>query len=48
VLLDVKAIYVDDDVYIDNAIDQTLLDSVGKMGGDLYSYTSTQVALERP
>jgi len=48
VLLDVKAIYVDDNVYIDNAIDQTLLDSVGKMGGDLYSYTSTQVALERP
>ena len=48
VLLDVKAIYVDDSVYIDNAIDQALLDSVGKMGGDLYSYTSAQVALERP
>ncbi|MEP4146182.1 MAG: flavin reductase family protein [Halioglobus sp.] len=48
VLLDVKAIYVRDDLYIDSAIDQTLIDSVGKMGGDRYSYTAAGVVLERP
>ncbi|MEH6586279.1 MAG: flavin reductase family protein [Halioglobus sp.] len=48
VLLDVQAIYVRDDIYIDSAIDQTLIDSVGKMGGDHYSFTSSSIALERP
>ncbi|MEP5566846.1 MAG: flavin reductase family protein [Halioglobus sp.] len=48
VLLDVKSIYVRDDLYVDNIIDQTLIDSVGKMGGDRYSFTSAGVALERP
>ncbi|MEH6592427.1 MAG: flavin reductase family protein [Halioglobus sp.] len=48
VLLDVQAIYVREDVYVDGAIDQTLIDSVGKMGGDRYSFTSHGVALDRP
>ena len=48
VLLDVQAVYVRDDIYVDSAIDQSLLDSVGKMGGDHYSFTSSSIALERP
>lgn len=48
VFLDVQAIYVQDDVYVDGAIDQTLVDSVGKMGGDHFSFTSNNVVLERP
>lgn len=48
VLLDVKSIYVRDDLYINENIDQQLVDSVGKMGGDLFSLTSTSVELTRP
>jgi flavin reductase (DIM6/NTAB) family NADH-FMN oxidoreductase RutF len=48
VLLDVKSIYVRDDLYINENIDQQLVDSVGKMGGDLFSLTSTNVELTRP
>ncbi len=48
VLLDVKLVHVRDDVLIDGQIDQTLIESVGKMGGDRFSLTSEQVALERP
>ena len=48
VLLDVKSVYVRDDLYIDGAINQQLIDSVGKMGGDGYSPTSKYVELNRP
>ncbi len=48
VLLDVKFVYVRDDLYSAEGIDQTLIDSVGKMGGDGYSPTSQYVALNRP
>lgn len=48
VLLDVKSIYVRDDLYINENISQQLVDSVGKMGGDLFSLTSTSVELTRP
>ncbi len=48
VLLDVKSIYVRDDLYINENINQQLVDSVGKMGGDLFSLTSTNVELTRP
>jgi SepF-like predicted cell division protein (DUF552 family) len=48
VLLDVKSIYVRDDLYINENINQQLVDSVGKMGGDLFSLTSTNVELNRP
>ncbi len=48
VLLDVQAIYVRDDLYVDGVIDQARLDSVGKMGGDYYCYTSNNVAIDRP
>ena len=47
VLLDVKSVYVRDDLYSDEGIDQTLIDSVGKMGGDGYSLTSDVVTLKR-
>jgi flavin reductase (DIM6/NTAB) family NADH-FMN oxidoreductase RutF len=53
VLLDVKCIYVQDDFYdIDEnqqgAINQSLVDSVGKMGADFFSLTSDLVELKRP
>ncbi len=48
VLLDVKSIFVRDDLYRDGLINQELIDSVGKMGGDGYSPTSTYLALDRP
>lgn len=48
VLLDVKSIYVRDDLYINENINQQLVGSVGKMGGDLFSLTSTSVEFTRP
>ena len=47
-LLDVKSIYVDDRLWNGQMIDQQLLDSVGKMGGDFYSLTNYLRQLERP
>jgi len=47
-LLDVKSIYVRDEVYNDGHIDQLLVDSVGKMGGDHFSLTSENIELSRP
>jgi len=48
VLLDVKSVYVRDDLYNEEGINQELIDSVGKMGGDGYSPTSTYLTLNRP
>lgn len=48
VLLDVKSVYVRDDLYIEGAINQELIDTVGKMGGDGYSLKPKYVALNRP
>jgi flavin reductase (DIM6/NTAB) family NADH-FMN oxidoreductase RutF len=48
VLLDVKFVYVRDDLYSAEGINQELIDSVGKMGGDGYSPTSDYIALNRP
>jgi flavin reductase (DIM6/NTAB) family NADH-FMN oxidoreductase RutF len=48
ILLDVKFIYVRDDLYIDGTINQALIDSVGKMGGDHFSLTSKNIELGRP
>ena len=48
ILLDVKCIYVRDDLYNNGNINQQLIDSVGKMGGDLFSLTSDKIALDRP
>ncbi|PKI16078.1 flavin reductase family protein [Colwellia sp. 12G3] len=48
VLLDVQSVYVRDDLYSDDGINQQLVDSVGKMGGDGYSLTTNYVALNRP
>ena len=47
-LLHVKSIYVDDHLWNGQMIDQQLLDSVGKMGGDFYSLTNHLRQLERP
>ncbi len=48
VLLDVKHVYVEDSLFEDGQIDQHQLDSVGKMGGDYYSFTAELKALKRP
>jgi len=48
ILLDVKFIYVRDDVYKDGNIDQQSVESVGKMGGDHFSLTTDKVELNRP
>jgi flavin reductase (DIM6/NTAB) family NADH-FMN oxidoreductase RutF len=48
VLLDVKYIYVRDDLYTDEHINQELVDSVGKMGGDGYTHNGKYVELGRP
>jgi hypothetical protein len=47
-MLDVLSVYVRDDLYCDGNIQQQLIDSVGKMGGDGYSLTSHLVSLDRP
>jgi flavin reductase (DIM6/NTAB) family NADH-FMN oxidoreductase RutF len=48
VLLDVKSVYVRDDLYSDGVINQESMDSVGKMGGDSFSLTTKQLGLDRP
>ena len=48
VLLDVRCIYVRDDLYTNHKINQQLIDSVGKMGGDAFSLTSANVEIKRP
>lgn len=47
-LLDVKSIYVNDNIWKDSQISQNLLDSVGKMGGDFYSLTTNLIQQSRP
>jgi len=48
ILLDVKSVYVNDALLNDSEINQSLLDSVGKMGGDRFSLTTNQLELKRP
>ena len=48
VLLDVQCIYVRDDLYTNHKINQQLIDSVGKMGGDAFSLTSAILEIKRP
>ena len=48
VLLDVKSIYVDDQLWDGRVIDQEKLQSVGKMGGDFYSLSTDLSTLARP
>jgi flavin reductase (DIM6/NTAB) family NADH-FMN oxidoreductase RutF len=48
ILLDVQFVYVRDDLYQNGNINQELVDSVGKMGGDYFSFTSKNVTLNRP
>ena len=48
ILLDVKFVYVRNDLYIDGTINQKLVDSVGKMGGDHYCLTSKNIEIKPP
>lgn len=48
ILLDVKSIYVHDDLFNEGNIQHTLLDSVGKLGGNYFTLTNNQVELTRP
>jgi flavin reductase (DIM6/NTAB) family NADH-FMN oxidoreductase RutF len=48
ILLDVKFVYVRDDLYTNGNINQQLVDSVGKMGGNHFSLTSENVEINRP
>jgi len=48
ILLDVKSVYVQDDLYDNGIINQKLIDSVGKMGGDTFSLTTKNIELIRP
>jgi flavin reductase (DIM6/NTAB) family NADH-FMN oxidoreductase RutF len=48
ILLDVQCVYVQDELYENGHINQQLLDTVGKMGGDFFSLTSKNVELKRP
>ncbi|MFT5636051.1 MAG: flavin reductase (DIM6/NTAB) family NADH-FMN oxidoreductase RutF [Cognaticolwellia sp.] len=48
ILLDVKFVYVRDDLYEDGNINQQSIDSVGKMGGNHFSLTSKNIELKRP
>ena len=47
-MLDVQCIYVRDDLYTNHRINQQLIDSVGKMGGDVFSLTSANLEIKRP
>ena len=48
VLLDVKLVAIDDSIWSDNQIDQQTLKSVGKLGGDWFSWTRELTVLRRP
>lgn len=48
ILLDVKCFYIRDDLYENGTINQQLIDSVGKMGGDFFSLSSRNIELNRP
>jgi flavin reductase (DIM6/NTAB) family NADH-FMN oxidoreductase RutF len=48
ILLDVKSIYIRDDLYENGLINQHEVKSVGKMGGDFFCFTSDITAVNRP
>ncbi|MDN3714844.1 flavin reductase family protein [Vibrio breoganii] len=48
VLLDVKSVYVRDDLYVDGVINQQLVDTVGKMGGNDFHVNANIVECIRP
>ena len=48
ILLDVKFVYIRDDLYVNRSIDQQLVDSVGKMGGDYFRLSSKNIEFNRP
>jgi len=48
ILLDVKYVYVRDDLYLDGNIDQQSIDSVGKMGGGDFILSTRNITLTRP
>ena len=48
ILLDVQSIYVRDSLYENGIINQSLIDSVGKMGGDQFCLTADNIEIVRP
>lgn len=48
ILLDVRYIYVRDDLLTEGKIDQSLFSTIGKLGGDYYSDSSNKVRISRP
>lgn len=48
VLLDVKSVYVRDDLYVDGVINQQRVDTVGKMGGNDFNVNANIVECIRP
>jgi len=48
ILLDVIDIFVRDELLTETGVDQQLIDSVGKMGGDGFSLTRDYIELTRP
>ena len=48
ILLDVKFVYVRDGLYVDGMINQALVDSVGKLGGNYFALDSEIIELQRP
>ena len=48
ILLDVIDIFVRDELLTETGVDQQLIDSVGKMGGDGFSLTRDYIELSRP
>ncbi|PMG08548.1 flavin reductase [Vibrio breoganii] len=48
VLLDVKSVYVRDDLYVDGVINQQQVDTVGKMGGNDFNVNANIVECIRP
>lgn len=48
ILLDVKYVYVQDDLYESGNINQQLVKTVGKMGGDYFGLSSKVIEINRP
>lgn len=48
VLLNVVGIYIDNNLLVESKVSHDLIDAVGKLDGDWYTYTRENVAIARP
>jgi|TARA_B110000977_G_scaffold196096_1_gene275768 hypothetical protein len=48
ILLDVRYVYIRNNFYKNGSIDQQLVDSIGKMGGDIFILNAKNIMLNRP